>query len=432
MNLIIYTLRTIAGAIVTPPLVFLLIALMVILYSKNKKTALMQKLIIGGSVDSAVELTLSQFVLGIIAGCIGSIILTSLGVVFNKDSGIIYLFLISILLMFIKPKFICFSYSGAILGGISLLINLFNKYSPKGLGIGILNIDILYLMTFIGILHIIEGMLVAIDGDRGAIPVFTNTGENILGGYALKRYWVIPVAIIIGLTMNDTATNLPVISIDLPKWWYSLKMPSTISLLETLVISIFPFYAVLGYSSVTFTKSKREKALSSGMHILVYGILLTIIAQLSRFGVFGQVVVLIMAPLGHEIMLKLQRKKEEKTQPKYISNDNGLVILEVASDSEFAKLGVHSGDRILTINDKKISSENEIYPILKENLYNIILTVEDIHGAIRNINFKYKKNKRLGLLLVPKDVKKEEVIPMKENNFQNILNKFKDNDNTGK
>ena len=142
MNLIIYTLRTIAGAIVTPPLVFLLIALMVILYSKNKKTALMQKLIIGGSVDSAVELTLSQFVLGIIAGCIGSIILTSLGVVFNKDSGIIYLFLISILLMFIKPKFICFSYSGAILGGISLLINLFNKYSPEGLGIGILNIDI--------------------------------------------------------------------------------------------------------------------------------------------------------------------------------------------------------------------------------------------------------------------------------------------------
>lgn len=84
MGLFIYTLRSVSGAIVTPPLVFLLILLIMILHSKNKKVVTMQKIILGGSVNSSIELTLSQLVLGIIGGIIGSIILTSLGVVFSE------------------------------------------------------------------------------------------------------------------------------------------------------------------------------------------------------------------------------------------------------------------------------------------------------------------------------------------------------------
>lgn len=65
MGLFIYTLRSVSGAIVTPPLVFLLILLIMILHSKNKKVVTMQKIILGGSVNSSIELTLSQLVLGI-------------------------------------------------------------------------------------------------------------------------------------------------------------------------------------------------------------------------------------------------------------------------------------------------------------------------------------------------------------------------------
>ena len=71
MEIIMYTLRSISSAIISPPLVFILIALMIIFYLKNKKIAAMQQIVIGGRVDSALELTLSQFVLGIMGGIRG-------------------------------------------------------------------------------------------------------------------------------------------------------------------------------------------------------------------------------------------------------------------------------------------------------------------------------------------------------------------------
>ena len=362
MSLLIYTLRNVAGAIIAPPLVFLLITLIIMLYLKNKKIVAMQKIILGGSVNSSIELTLSQLVLGIVAGSIGSLILTSLGVVFSANSGIAYLFIISILLMFIKPRLICFSYSGAILGAISILIKFVSEFIPELSNNIIFNIDILYLMIFVGVFHIIEGILVMIDGDRGAVPVFTNRDGKILGGYALKRYWVLPVAIMIAVTMNDSSLNYITESIQNPDWWPLIKSSSGLSLIASSVISIFPFYTILGYSSITFTRSKREKAISSGCHILIYGIILTIVAQITRFGIWGEILVLIFTPFAHEFMLNLQIKSEEKRKPKFVSDEEGLMILEISTDSQVKKFGVDVGSKLLSINNKNINSEAEVIP----------------------------------------------------------------------
>ena len=88
MGLFINVMQSIAGAIIAPPMIFVLIVLALVLYFKNKKITGMQKLILGDSVNSTIELTLSQMVLGILGGVLGSIILNSLGVVFNNNSGI--------------------------------------------------------------------------------------------------------------------------------------------------------------------------------------------------------------------------------------------------------------------------------------------------------------------------------------------------------
>lgn len=423
MNLLTYTLRTIAGAIVTPPLVFVLIILAVLLYFKNSKTVMMQNIILGGSVNSTIELTLSQLILGIVSGAIGSIILNSLGVIFDQNSGIIYLFMISMLLMFIKPRLICFSYSGAILGAIGILIKLINQLIPNFIYGKILNIDILSLMMFVGITHVIEGLLVMIDGDRGAVPVFTNREGKILGGYALKRYWVVPIAIMIGITVNNPILEYGTISLQMPNWWPLIKSSTILTIIATSIISIIPFYGILGYSSVTFTRSKKEKVIVSGLHIITYGIVLTLVAQLSRLGIVGEVITIIFAPIGHEFMLIIQRKNEEKRKPKFVSDEEGLMILEMASDSEIRKLGLRNGNKLISINNEDVNSEVEIYSILKESLYNVVLKVKDSSGTIRDINFKHDKNKRIGMLLVPRSVNKEDIVSINDNDFKNILNK---------
>lgn len=429
MSLLIYTLRTIAGAIVTPPLVFVLVILAVILYLKNNKTVVMQKIILGGSVNSSIELTLSQLIFGIIGGTIGSIMLSSLGIVFDQNSGIMYLFLISMLLMFIKPRLICFSYSGAILGALGILSELIGRLIPNFGDRTTLNIDILSLMMFVGILHVIEGLLVMIDGDRGAVPVFTNRNGKILGGYALKRYWVLPIAIIIALTANNSILDYGVTSVQIPNWWPLIKSPSILTIIATSIISIIPFYAVLGYSSITFTRSKKEKVIVSGLHIMIYGIILAIVAQLARVGIVGEIITIIFAPIGHEFMLTIQRKNEEKREPKFVSDEEGLIILEIASDSEISKLGLKNGNKIISINNKSINSEAEIYSILKESLYNVVLKVKDSSGAIRDINFKHDKNKRVGMLLVPKSVNEEDILSINEDSFENILDNIKNKAN---
>ena len=429
MDLVIYTLRNVAGAIIAPPLVFILIALAVILYLKNKKIVTMQKLILGGSVNSSIELTLSQLVLGILGGAIGSLILTTLGVVFSLNSGISYLFIISIFLMIIKPRLICFSYSGAILGIISILIKFVSEIAPTVVSNQILNVDVLNLMVFVGVFHIIEGILVMIDGDRGSVPIFTNRDGKILGGYALKRYWVLPIAIMMAVAMNNSSANFVTEYIENPNWWPLIKSPSGLSLIATSVLSIFPFYAVLGYSSITFTRSKREKALSSGIHILIYGIVLTCVAQIAQFGILGEIVVVLFAPFAHELMLKLQTKGEEKREPKFVSDEEGLIILEISPNSQVKEFGVNIESKLLSINNKNISSESEAYSIIKENLNNAVLKIKDSRGIIKDIEYRHNRNTRLGMLLVPRSVDKEEIVPIEDKSFKSVFDTIKTSEN---
>jgi len=432
MNLIIYTLRNVAGAIINPPLVFVLITLLIVLHLKNRKTVAMQKIILGGSVNSSIELTLSQLVLGIIGGSIGSLILTSLGVVFSSNSGIAYMFIISIFLMFLRPRLICFSYSAAILGAISILIKLGSRFVPEISNSIILNVDILYLMIFVGVFHIVEGILVMIDGDRGALPVFTKRDGKILGGYALKRYWVLPIAIMLAFTMNDSSLNYMTENLQNPDWWPLIKSPSGISLIASSVISIFPFYAILGYSSITFTRSKREKAISSGCYILSYGIIVTLVAQVARLGIIGEIVVVAFAPFAHELMLKIQMKSEENRSPKFVSDEEGLVILEISADSQVKELGIDVENKLLLINNKTIDSESEAYSIMKENLYNTVLKIKDSNGIIKDIEFRHTRNTRLGMLLVPRSVEKEDVIPIDDSSFKSVLSALKSTGNKEK
>lgn len=432
MSLFVYTLRSIAGAIVTPPLIFLLISLLIILHIKNKKVVAMQKIILGGSVNSSIELTLSQLVLGIIGGCIGSIVLTGLGVVFNDNSGIWYLFVISILLAFLKPRLICFSYSGAILGFVGIIVKELSVVQPQLSNIVGINIDILYLSTFIGVFHIVEGLLVMLDGDRGAVPVFTNKDGKILGGYALKRYWVLPIAIMIAVTMDNSSSSYVTESIQNPNWWPVIKPLSGIALLASSVIYISPFYTMLGYSSVTFTRNKREKALSSGIHISIYGAILIVISQFAEVGVIGEMLVLAFMPFAHELMLKLQVRSEEKRKPKFVSDEEGLMILEISTDSKVKEFGIDVESKVLSINDKSINSEGEAYAILKENLYNAILKIKDSNGIVKDVNFRHNRASRLGILLVPRNVNKEDIVPVEDDNFKNVLNTIKNSSNKDK
>jgi hypothetical protein len=419
MELILYTLRTVAYAIVDPMHIFMLVVLGIMFYIKNKRISIMQKMTIGETINSPLELTLSQIALGIIAGGILSIILSSFGIIFNENSGIEMMFMISILLLFFKKRYMGFVYSGAVLGAVSIILNVLAELTKTE---SYINVNILVLMTFVGLFNIVEGILVMFDGGRGAIPVFTNKDNKIIGGFAYNRYWALPVALFIAITRNISSVNTSAVVI--PDWWPIINRSGALLLLSSAIIASIPLYGVVGYNSVSFTKEKNKKPIYSGIGILIYGVLLTLIAQLSNLGIVGQIIVVVFAPLGYELMLKIQNKFEESGKYLYITDDNGVAVLEVAPNSPAFEAGVRRGDKILEVNRNKVISEVEIFRAVRENFSEIPFRIKKISGEIVDLNI-IPKNKRVGMLLVPRMVKADSTLSVDNDDFKKVLEEMK-------
>lgn len=413
MELFNYTVTALASAVTNPTTIIMMFVLGFLFYSRNKKIAIMQKLIIGEEINSALEMTISQIVLGIFVGLIASVLMSFVGVVFTNLTSIFALFVISILLNFIKPRFICFSYSGAVLGIISIVTQYILNNE------GTFHIDIMCLLSFIGIMHIVEAFLVFFDGDRGAIPVFSKNEDKIRGGYTLNRSWILPIAIMIAVKAIDVSMTVNGETIATPDWWPLMNTNYVSTIIATMLIGIQTFFGIIGYSSVTFSRTKKEKKRSSGIFILVYGIIIICIGNIAQLGPIWEIVSVILTPILHEVMLVVQRIFESRRESIFVSDDEGISILEVVPKSQFDELGVRAGDKIVSIDEVEVKSEEEIYKIAKSNFNSLKIKIKTISGQIKDITITEKHENGFRILLVPKNIKKEM-------QFSEVLHKIKD------
>lgn len=438
MDILLYTLRSEAEALLDPGLALVLILLAVMLYRQNTKTTVMQKMIIGERINSPFELTISQIVIGIFAGVAGSIILSYLGVAFDENSAIFLIFIISIIFMFWNPKFICFAYSGGLIGLISILLELISKvYSKTSINlmgtiinlkdINILKIDVGALMTMVAVLHLVEGILVMIDGKRGTIPVFSNRDNKIIGGFAFKRYWALPIALL--LIMNKTDVSGLTEQVATPGWWPLLKI-SALHFIKDAAIMLTPFYGVIGYNGVTFTRGKSEKTFVSGTALIIYSIALFLVAQLTPLGYFYKIAAVIFAPAAHEFMLYYTRYLEVKGKPKFVSSEDGIMVLEVAPNSPAEEMGIKSGDLLVEVNGKKIDTEQDVLAAAKEVGSFIYFKIKKVTSELKEVSYnKMNSGKRLGIVLVPRNIPGDSiVVKYDEGKFKDVLDKLKNKD----
>ncbi|AVQ45142.1 PDZ domain-containing protein [Clostridium botulinum] len=428
MDILLITLKAVAYLLIEPYSVIVLLLLSLILYRKNRKTIIMQKMIIGQKVTTAFELTISEVVLGIFAGTAASLIMSYLGIFFREDSAIYLIFLISMFFMVFNPRFICFSYSGAALGMVSLiLLNMAKLLNMPQLNF--VNIDIPALMSMVAILHLVEGILVMIDGDRGYVPVFTNREDKIIGGFVLQRYWILPIAFMLMIN-NQALSNISQGGAPMPNWWPLLKTGLPLSVLNAAVIALTSFYGIIGYNAVTFTKTRKEKKIISGLYIVIYSLILFMLSRLAIMNTLLKVVVLIFAPVGHEAMLYIQKYFELKGEPRYISTEEGIMVLDVAKDSVANKMGIKSGDLLLQVNDKEIDSEEDIVKSIGQMYGHISFKIKNDVGRLKTVNYRMLTSyEKLGIVFVPKNVPKDtSVIKVKSEKFQDILEKIKNKD----
>ncbi|MGL5244596.1 MAG: hypothetical protein ACRC7R_05380, partial [Sarcina sp.] len=282
------------------------------------------------------------------------------------------------------------------------IISIVMNYIYKINGINsTLHIEIICLGLLIGVISFVQGLLIIIDGQKGYVPVFTNREGKILGGFAFKRYWSLPIALLVIMTsLKDSQIRN---TLAMTNYFPLINFKDIILLLSTTVISMVPLYGFVGYEAVTFTRNKREKISVSGLLLCLYGVLICFISQIARINVFMELIVIILIPALYELIKYIDKKLEEKREPLFISNDEGICILDVIPQSLAYKQGVKSGYRILEVNGEKPLTEGEVFKAIRENYYGVLLKIKDLEGKILEYKIdSNSKKERFGVILVPR------------------------------
>ena len=330
-------------------------------YVQAARTAAMEQYMFGISRRSSGHQVLQAVALGALGGILASVLFIAVGISLT-DTAIGVIWILALLLMLAHPRFICFAYAGGLVALSSLLFGVPEMHVPA-------------LIALVGVLHLVEAFLVWISGHLSATPMYIKQEDGqVVGGFMLQKVWPIPfvalLAVVVGREMLDASL------IQMPDWWPLLKPARSPGPGQELVYLLFPVVAALGYGDFTVSRDPRDKARESAGGLVVYSVLLLAMALgATRWPLWAWVAAL-FSPVGHELLIQWGRWQERRARPVFVSQ-GGVMVLDVLPDSPAARMGLRSGDLILSVNGERVSSRQELLSQLEPWAFDIELEVEN-------------------------------------------------------
>lgn len=399
VNLIIETLRAVSYALISPTLSLMLIVVGILFYFKNRKIAFMQKLMLGRSISSPLELTLSQILVGIIGGIIASLMLSFLGVTFENSTLVDVILTGTLFFIIYRNRFIKMPYIATAIGIIGILLGFAEEYLGRGFNF---DSNITSIIALVGVFSITEGILTMMDGTKGYLPIFTQKEGKLIGGFSFRRFWIIPMGIIVIMGRNSGNTIISEVRM-LPNWLPFLGVENISSVISGLAMATIAAYGIISYDSSTFTRSKGNKIVSSALIDIIYGIVILGLDYIFTYSYILTIILLILNPFLYALRIKFEEKIESKRRPLYFSNNDDICILDVLPDSLAFEEGLRSGDRIIKVNDETPKSEKDVFMAMKKNYYGVNLEVRKKDGNIKKYSIPSESRGTLfGVVLVPK------------------------------
>lgn len=244
-----FTLIDIKNALCSP----FFIAINIIIFYQYYEIAKASKL----SKTYAIKQTFFTGILGILGGFLATIMFIYLEVKI-VPLDFIYILAIAIILSLMDGRFMCLSYGGSLLTIFSLVMGY-----PK--------VNARDLMNLVGVLHLLESILILINGRYGRTPAILPLDSSIMAGFDINRFWAIPFVIFIG---------------------DSLIRPITLM-------------AILNYSDFTFGDPGKKTILTS-ICLFIYSSLLLILIYME----INLILVAIYTIACHELLIMGNRKLE--------------------------------------------------------------------------------------------------------------------------
>jgi len=357
------------------PLFWIILLVVLFQYIKAGK---LEKGILGRYKRSPFLNTLFSMFYGLIGGIFGSIIFIYFNVYISQRDFLLLLPL-SLILSIIDHRFICFSYAGGI---ISLSHLIF----------GWPDINVTSIMFIVGVLHLIESLLILLDGTNGKIPIFMEKDNIIVGGFIMNRFWPVPFLVF----LNDVAI-------------YPITLIS-----------------ILGYGDISLSKLPEDKAKETSIRLFIFSTILIIFSIKSQTEQIYKYILAIFTPVAHEIIIQLGRLKEKRGKYIFKPSKNGLKVLDTLPGSIGEKVGVNPGDIILTINGKRIHSKEDIEEILYYRPKSLLIDLLDIKKGYVSKEYKSKEGiNSLGIVVVSNAPDYHLVVEEAEMPLVRFINRFR-------
>lgn len=381
------------GSLLMNPLFWIVIGIAYIIYNKS---TYMEERMLGYRIPAWVKLKNSVLV-GLLAGLLGSGVAVLLGITVEKygmnsgngSSGILYLWIIALMLSLFNIRYLCFSYAGGIVALMNLIFG-FPGINPMGI------------IALVGILHMVESLLIWLDGFSDAVPVFLKRNDgNIVGGYVMNRIWPLPMMILFATLAIGGVGE----SVSMPDWWPIIREYGLDINNNDMMYIIQPIPILLGYGDMAITTTPEKRCRDSSLGLFIYSIILTILAVVGSKIRLIAYLAAIFSPLGHELLIINGQKSEEREKAVFDAPEKGLRVLYCYKGFPGDKMNIEPGDIILSINNRIIENEEDLASFLRTNPTYVWLDVLKLNGERKVLEYRdYARGiSSLGMLIVPKN-----------------------------
>jgi hypothetical protein len=372
------------GIFLNPVVDVLYLVVLGLVAAQYSRVQAMEERFYGRPKNKAFTQTLWGIGLGLAGGLIASVLLVMVGVTVS-DAGVSYLLPISLFLLLWSPRFLCFSYSGAL---VSLSYLVFGW--PR--------VNVQAIMALVACLHAAESFLIRWSGAGCATPLYMPGKDGrTVGGFLLQRFWPVPLIVLFMIRVPDISRMTGFIQ--LPDWWPLIKAPLTPGP-GTPVFQMMPIVAALGYGDMATSVTPREKAVETSRNLFLFSvILLGFSVAASRWTPFVWVAAL-FAPIGHEVVIRMGNRQESERKPGFVS-DGEVVVLDVFEGTPAHAAGIRSGWRITAIGGQEIRGRQDLEAALMAPGDLVFTVVRPEEEKPREVSVKRTGTGPVGLIPAP-------------------------------
>ncbi len=320
--------------------------------------------------------TAAAAIYGLGGGFLATVLFIALGISVT-NVGAAYLWLAAILMMLVHPRFICFAYAGSLVSILYLLT-------------GYPQVHVATLMALVAVLHLVEAVLIFVDGYHASSPMFIkHRSGKVVGGFLLRKFWPMPAIALVGLAVAGTGAEWETVA--MPDWWPVFRAGAELPEGHVWMYMLFPLVVALGYSDLVHTELPKTKARRSAVLLLFYSLVLLGLALLANAYPVLSILPVIFAPLGHELVMAWGQWLERRREPAFHC-ENGVMVLSVYPDSPAEKMGLQVGDVIKSVNGVEVQDLSQLVNEISPWAVDPVFVVENqfLEPRRREVHFRGK------------------------------------------